>query len=126
MPVKRKLKREINAIMVTMWLESRGQFLYCSITCLCILSNYFFYAIFKNLYHQIQGTAEYVYILRKCLNTHNNTYILGHAIPKHFNNPGILGFEKLLYRYPGIFQDFDFKKMKPHRLFSPHWVLCGA
>ncbi|XP_036336886.1 odorant receptor 63a-like [Rhagoletis pomonella] len=63
MPVKMKLKQEINAIMVTTWLESRRQLIYCVILIVCILSNYFFYAIFINLYHQIQGTPDYVYIL---------------------------------------------------------------
>ncbi|XP_036336884.1 odorant receptor 63a-like [Rhagoletis pomonella] len=63
MPIKMQLKQEIDTIMDTIWMESRRQLLSCLITCSCILSNYFFYAVFTNLYHQIKGTPDYVYIL---------------------------------------------------------------
>ncbi|XP_019847162.3 odorant receptor 63a [Bactrocera dorsalis] len=63
MDIKAELKVEINAIMATIWKESRRQLLSCLITCSCILSNYFLYAFFTNLYHQIKKTPNYVHIL---------------------------------------------------------------
>ncbi|XP_053955805.1 odorant receptor 63a-like [Anastrepha ludens] len=63
MPIRIQLKQEVNAIMSTAWQEARWQLLLCiSCTC-CILSNYFFCALLKNLYHQIMGPPDYVYIL---------------------------------------------------------------
>ncbi|XP_039963177.1 odorant receptor 63a-like isoform X2 [Bactrocera tryoni] len=63
MDIKAELKAEINAIMATIWKETRRQLLSCLITCSCILSNYFLYAFFTNLYHQIKRTPNYVHIL---------------------------------------------------------------
>ncbi|XP_014096877.2 odorant receptor 63a [Bactrocera oleae] len=63
MCIKTELKNEINSIMETIWMESRRQLLSCLITCSCILSNYFLYAFFTNLYHQIKKTPNYVHIL---------------------------------------------------------------
>nr|XP_036217953.1 odorant receptor 63a-like [Bactrocera oleae] len=63
MPIKTTLKKEINAIMDTNWKQTRRQLLFTLGTCICILSNYFFYALFKNLYNYLQGTPNYVYIL---------------------------------------------------------------
>ncbi|XP_050336127.1 odorant receptor 63a-like isoform X2 [Bactrocera neohumeralis] len=63
MPIKSTLKKEINAIMEISWKQARGQLLFTLATCICIMSNYFFYAFFKNLYNHLQGTPNYVYIL---------------------------------------------------------------
>ncbi|XP_049315442.1 odorant receptor 63a-like [Bactrocera dorsalis] len=63
MPIKTTLKKEINAIMEINWKQARGQLLFTLGTCVCIMSNYFFYAFFKNLYNHWQGTPNYVYIL---------------------------------------------------------------
>nr|AYN70674.1 odorant receptor 63a2 [Bactrocera minax] len=63
MPIKPNLKREINAIMETNWKQTRRQLLFTIGTCICIMCNYFFYALFKNLYNHLQGTPNYVYIL---------------------------------------------------------------
>nr|QKN21148.1 odorant receptor [Zeugodacus cucurbitae] len=63
MPIKASLKKEIIAIMDNNWKEMRGQLLFNVGTCVGVLCNYFFYALFKNLYHHLQGTPNYVHIL---------------------------------------------------------------
>ncbi|XP_020713013.1 odorant receptor 63a-like [Ceratitis capitata] len=63
MPIRISLKNEAIRIMDTTWQEARGQLLFSLISCICIQANYFFYAFFKNLYHHLQGTPNYVYIL---------------------------------------------------------------
>ncbi|XP_054735433.1 odorant receptor 63a-like [Anastrepha obliqua] len=63
MPIKMQLKQELDAIMNTSWREARRQLLGSLITCASIISNYFFNALFTNLYNQIRGTPDYVHIL---------------------------------------------------------------
>ncbi|XP_039966601.1 odorant receptor 63a-like [Bactrocera tryoni] len=63
MPIKATLKKDISAIMEINWKQTRGQLLFSLGSCICIMSNYFFSAFFKNLYNHLQGTPNYVYIL---------------------------------------------------------------
>lgn len=76
MPIRISLKNEAIRIMDTTWQEARGQLLFSLISCICIQANYFFYAFFKNLYHHLQGTPNYVYILRMYCNNNKKTRFL--------------------------------------------------
>ncbi|XP_036336255.1 odorant receptor 63a-like [Rhagoletis pomonella] len=64
LPVKYQLKQEIDNIMTDIWRTTRRQILFYFSCCLAIVCNYFFAALFVNLYNQLKQTPNYKHILR--------------------------------------------------------------
>ncbi|XP_054735273.1 LOW QUALITY PROTEIN: odorant receptor 63a [Anastrepha obliqua] len=62
-PINNQLQQEIDDIMKGVWRNTRRQLLFYFSTCVAILCNYFFGALFVNLYHQLKQTPNYVHIL---------------------------------------------------------------
>ncbi|XP_017488345.1 PREDICTED: odorant receptor 63a [Rhagoletis zephyria] len=62
-PVKYQLKQEIDNIMTDIWRTTRRQILFYFSCCLAIVCNYFFAALFVNLYNQLKQTPNYKHIL---------------------------------------------------------------
>ncbi|XP_053955927.1 odorant receptor 63a isoform X2 [Anastrepha ludens] len=59
-PINNQLQQEIDDIMKGVWRNTRWQLLFYFSTCVAILCNYFFGALFVNLYHQLKQTPNYV------------------------------------------------------------------
>ncbi|XP_046808399.1 odorant receptor 63a-like [Lucilia cuprina] len=62
-PVLRRLIKIIRDIMENNWKNIRAQLLFYICSCAVIISNYFFSALFLNMYHQIKGTPNYEHVL---------------------------------------------------------------
>ncbi|KAI8120080.1 Odorant receptor 63a [Lucilia cuprina] len=62
-PVSRRLMKIIRDIMENNWKNIRAQLLFYICSCAVIISNYFFSALFLNMYHQIKGTPNYEHVL---------------------------------------------------------------
>ncbi|XP_037809227.1 odorant receptor 63a-like [Lucilia sericata] len=62
-PISNKLKKIIHDIMEINWKDIRGQLIFYICCCAGIISNYFFVALFKNIYHEIKKTPDYEHIL---------------------------------------------------------------
>ncbi|KAI8120078.1 Odorant receptor 63a [Lucilia cuprina] len=61
--ISHKLKTIIHDIMEINWKDIRGQLIFYICCCAAIISNYFFVALFKNIYHEIKKTPDYEHIL---------------------------------------------------------------
>ncbi|XP_037815402.1 odorant receptor 63a-like [Lucilia sericata] len=62
-PISRRLIKIIRDIMESNWKNIRAQLLFYICSCAVIISNYFFSALFLNMYHQIKGTPNYEHVL---------------------------------------------------------------
>ncbi|XP_065362234.1 odorant receptor 63a-like [Calliphora vicina] len=62
-PISGKLKKIIHNIMELSWKNIRHQLIFYICCCAGIISNYFFSALFVNLYHQIKRTPNYKHVL---------------------------------------------------------------
>nr|QIZ85984.1 odorant receptor 12 [Bactrocera minax] len=62
-PINRQLKKEIDDIMNAVWRNIRRIFLFYFFCCVGIIANYFFTALFQNLYHHLKQTPNYEFIL---------------------------------------------------------------
>nr|AYN70672.1 odorant receptor 63a1-1 [Bactrocera minax] len=62
-PINRQLKKEIDDIMNAVWRNIRRILLFYFFCCVGIIANYFFTALFQNLYHHLKQTPNYEFIL---------------------------------------------------------------
>ncbi|KAM7358552.1 odorant receptor 63a-like [Cochliomyia hominivorax] len=62
-PNKEKLKNILHDIMEKNWKNIRVQLIFYICCCTAIISNYFFVALFTNIYHDIKDTANYQLML---------------------------------------------------------------
>lgn len=73
-PINDKLKKTVHDIMEKNWNGIRVQLIYYICCSIGIISNYFFGALFTNMYHQIKGTPDYKHILSKAYSCFNKIH----------------------------------------------------